>query len=110
MQYGQWQEDGPEAILEGDRLLAVEFRWEPEEATGQGFEIVGPLSRMFARCHAQHTVDAGSVVQLRAPLRPDWFAPLVNMKGGSRALPLWQFVQQPSFDSSENNAANSVSV
>ena len=96
--YGDWQEGDPETILEGDRILATEYRWEPEELTGQGFEIVGTLSRMFARYYAQHTVNRGQVVQLRAPLKPDWFVSLITLKGGSQALPLWQFVQQPKFD------------
>lgn len=98
MQYGDWQEGDPETILEGDRLLAIEYRWEPKEITGQSFEIVGTLSRMFARYYAQHTVNKGQVVQLRAPLKPDWFVSLITLKGGSQALPLWQFVQQPKFD------------
>ena len=98
MQYGEWQEHDPEPILDGNRLLAVDFRWEPREPTGQGFEIVGTLSRMFARYYAQHTVDGDAVVQLRAPFRPDWFAPLVDMKIRRGALPLWRFELQPNFD------------
>ena len=53
---------------------------------------------MFAGYYAEHTVDGGAVVQLRAPFRPDWFAPLVRMKRRGGNLPLWQFVQQPNFD------------
>lgn len=98
MQYGEWQEEDPEPILEGDRLLAIEYRWEPEELTDQGFEFVGTLSGMFARYYAHHTVNEGAVVQLRAPLKPDWFASLINFKGGSQALPLWQIVPYPKFD------------
>lgn len=98
MQYGQWQEDDPEAILEGNRLLAIEYRWKPEESTDQGFEIIGTLSRMFAGYYAQHTVDEGKVVQLRAPLRPDWFVSLRKLKGGSQDLPLWQIITLPQVD------------
>ena len=101
MQYGDWQEGDSETILEGDRFLAIEFRWEPVEPTGQGFEAVGNLSNMFARYYAQHTVDKGQVVQLRAPLKPDWFVSLIELKGGSQALPLWQFVQEPNFDATQ---------
>ena len=109
MQYGEWQEHDPEPILDGNRLLAIDFRWEPRDPTGQGFEIVGTLSRMFARYYAQHTVDGGAVVQLRAPLRPDWFAPLVNMKIRSGALPLWRIELQPNFDIPQEVAANGIS-
>ena len=97
MLYGQWRESEPEATLDGDHLLAVEFRWDPEEASDQGFEIVGTLSTMFSRYYSEHTVEGGKVVQLRAPHKPNWFVPLVERGSGSDALPLWQFVQQPNF-------------
>lgn len=109
MQYGEWQEDGPNAIVENDRLLAIEFRWEPIESINQGFEIVGTLSRMFARYYAKHTEDEGEVVQLRAPLRPEWFAPLVRKEKGNRSLPLWQFIQQPNFDTPQDKAVDGIS-
>ena len=98
MQYGEWPSDKPEAILDGDRLLAIEYRWEPVEATSQGFEIVGTLSGMFSAYYAEHTVDSGEVVQIRAPLRPDWFEPLVSLHTASRGLPLWKFIQEPNFE------------
>jgi hypothetical protein len=97
MQHGQWQDQEPDAIVEGDRLLAIEFRWEPEEATEQGFEMIGTLSRMFARYYAEHTIEGNAVVQLRAPLRPNWFAPLVQPGYRSQALPLWRFEIRPNF-------------
>ena len=107
MQYGDWQEEGsPEPIVDGDRLLAVDFRWNPVERTNQGFEMIGTLSNMFARYYAQHTTDSGGVTQLRAPLRPNWFKPLLSMRGGSRSLPLWQFLQQPNFDTLRDDAAD----
>ena len=56
IQYGDWQEDGhPEAILDGARLTAIDFRWDPVEKTGQGFEFVGTLSQMFARYYIYST-------------------------------------------------------
>ena len=110
MQYGEWRECAPEAILEGDRLLALEFHWKPEQPTDQGFEIVGTLSRMFARYYARHTVDAGTVVQLRAPLKPDWFAHIFDYKeGGRQALPLWIFVVRPNFESPKADAGQRLS-
>ena len=98
MQYSRWRSDEPEAILDGDRLLAIEYRWEPEELTNQGFEIVGSLSGMFAAYYAEHTVDSGEVVQIRAPLRPNWFEPLVSLQTTRRNLPLWTFAQRPNFE------------
>ena len=102
MRYGQWKEEGPEAILDGDRLLAMEYRWEPRESSGQGFDIVGSLSGMFARYYAAQTVDHGEVVQLRAPHQPLWLKRLVNRKPGVNDLPLWQFSQEPYYDEPPN--------
>jgi hypothetical protein len=99
MEHGEWRCDGPLAIVEGNRLEAVEFRWEPEEPTDQGFEFVGSLSRMFARYFASETLKDKSVVQLRAPLRPAWFAPLIQTDPVSDALPLWRFLMQPRYPS-----------
>lgn len=98
MQHGQWIVDGPLADIDCDRLHGIEFVWEPQEPSGQGFDMVGTLSRMFARYYAEHTIDEEAVVQLRAPLRPDWFAPFIRKDRVKGALPLWQFIQQPNFD------------
>ena len=98
MRYGEWKEAGPEAVLDGDNLLAIEYRWKPRESSDQGFDMVGSLSRMFARYYAEQTLDHGEVVQLRAPLRSEWLERLVNRKPGDNDLPLWQFIQEPNYD------------
>lgn len=84
-------------MVEGDRLEAIEFKWEPTERLNENFEFVGSLSQMFSRYYAEHTVDKGEIVQLRAPLRPKWFDPLVQGDRISDALPLWKMVQQPDY-------------
>jgi len=83
-------------IIEGDRLVAIEFRWEPAEQLNAGFEMIGSLSRMFSSCFAEQTVKDLDIVQLRAPLRPGWFAPLIERGYASQALPLWSFELQAS--------------
>lgn len=97
MQHGEWRESD-EAILDGDQLVALEFRWEPEERSDDGFDMIGTLSRMFARYYAEHTVAEDAIIQLRAPSRPNWFAPLVKPEHVSQALPLWRFSQRPNFN------------
>ncbi|HEX8443482.1 MAG TPA: hypothetical protein VF631_07530 [Allosphingosinicella sp.] len=52
---------------------------------------------MFARYFAVHTVADEALVQLRAPLRPGWFAPLIRPEHVSDALPLWRFTLKPSY-------------
>lgn len=96
MEYGDWSCDGPLALVEGDRLNAIDFVWEPEEPTGQGFDMVGTLSRMFSRYYAAKTLDQGDIKQLRAPLRPGWFTPLATGQMPQRALPLWRFEMRAS--------------
>lgn len=98
MLHGQWEEKRPEAELEGDHLKAIEFRWDPLERINQGFEMVGTLSQMFARYFAEMTVNEGEVVQIHAPLRPGWFAPLVSADYEGKALPLWRFILQPNYE------------
>lgn len=95
MQYGEWQENGPQAITEEDQLAAIEFQWEPEETTNQGFEIIGTLSRMFSRYYAEQTLNNGKVARLHAPLRPKWFEPLLTSDYQGKELPLWRFSIQP---------------
>ena len=102
MRYGEWKEEGPEAVLDGDRLLAMEYRWEPGEPGDQGFDMVGTLSRMFAHYYAQKMIDGGEVVQLRAPPQREWLERLVNRKTKDKALPLWQFLLEPNYDEPRN--------
>ncbi len=98
MQHGQWPEQEPVPIIDGDRLVAMEFSWAPEEESGQGFDTVGPLSRLFAHYYAAHTLEDREVVQLFAPHRPGWFAPLQQAGYKSDALPLWRFTIQPNYE------------
>ena len=95
MRYGRWRMDGPLADLGEDRLLAVEFRWDPEQNTNQGFEMIGTLSEMFCRYYSEQTMSDQEVVQLLAQPRPGWFAPLVASDYDKKALPLWQFKIYP---------------
>lgn len=98
MQHGQWVEHEARPIIEGDRLVAMEFSWAPVEESGQGFDTIGPLSRLFAHYYASHTLNDREVVQLLAPHRPGWFAPLQQRDYESEALPLWRFTLQPNYD------------
>lgn len=97
VQYGNWEESGPTAILDDDTLEAIEFCWRPIEQSHDGFAIIGSLSRMFARYFAEQTVRDGDVIRVRAPQKPDWFAPLVSTEYQSEQLPLWRFILQPGY-------------
>lgn len=96
--YGEWKECEPTAIVSNGSLEAIEFRWEPIRRVNpdQRFEIIGRLSRMLARYYAEQTVEQQSVVQLIALARPDWIDPFLQPKRKHIALPLWQFALEPS--------------
>lgn len=96
IKYGEWHEVGPTAILDGQRLVGIEFIWEPEERTSQGFEMIGTLSRIFSRYYAEQTLDGTEVVQIQAPSRAGWFKSLLSPDYKGKAMPLWRFQQQPS--------------
>lgn len=98
MLHGQWQEQEMRPIIDGDRLVALEFTWAPVEESGQGFDTVGPLSRLFAHYYSGHTLADGEVVQLIAPPKLGWFEPLQQSDYRSDALPLWRFTIQPNYD------------
>lgn len=97
MNFGQWSVEGPLAMMDGERLLGVEFVYEPEEAAEQGFDHVGTLSRMFARYYANHTLEERAVVRLAAPPNPELFAPFREVRN-SEALPLWRIRIAPNYD------------
>lgn len=95
-------------MIDGDRLVAIDFVWEPEVRSNEDedFEMVGTLSRMFSRHYAEQTIKDREVVQLRAPLRPGWFTPLVTPGYQCDALPLWRFQLSPSFPDGSRDASD----
>lgn len=96
MQHGEWPGSEAVPIIEGDRRVAIEFSWEPEERQNDWFEMIGTLSRVFSRYFADATVRDGAIVQLRATHRPGWFEPLIKRGRINKALPLWRFQLKPS--------------
>lgn len=105
MQHGEWPGSEATPITEGDRLLAIEFSWEPEERQNEGLEMIGTLSRMFSRYFAEATLRDGQVVQVRALHRPGWFEPLIRPGYVSKALPLWRFQLKASYGHSVQEEA-----
>jgi hypothetical protein len=96
MQYGDWETEEPRAVVDGDRLIALEFECAPPELSNQGFEIAGSISRMFARYYADQTMKNGEVVRIAAPAQPEWFGAL-RQKGGDGRMPVWRFILNPNY-------------
>jgi hypothetical protein len=96
IEFGRWVCKGPTAVMdESQQLAALEYTWEPEEASDQGFDFIGQLSSLFSKYYARQTVRAGEIVQIEAEFIPDWFDPLMSKDHKSSALPLWRFLIQP---------------
>ena len=88
MRFGNWPEIGPHPEFVHNQVMAIEFQWEPEEGNDQQQALIGTLSGMFSRYYAEQTLQDHQVMQLSAPLRPGWFAPLIASDYKSRTLPL----------------------
>lgn len=97
MQYGDWETGEQRAVVNGDRLIALEFESAPLEPSNQGFETAGFLSRMFARYYADQTMKNGEVVRIAAPAQPEWFGAL-RQKGGDERMPVWRFILEPNHE------------
>ncbi|MER9998818.1 hypothetical protein NKJ90_08250 [Mesorhizobium sp. M0051] len=97
MQYSDWETKEPRAVVDGDRLIALEFDCAPLEMSYQGFETAGPLSRIFARYYADQTMKNGEVVRISAPAQPEWFGAL-RLKGGDGRMPMWRFILEPNYE------------
>ena len=67
MLYGRWKESSPEAFMDGNRVTAIKFRWEPEIQENEGFETSGFLSQIFSHYNSELTMEGQQVGQLYAP-------------------------------------------
>ena len=96
IQYGDWPSDEPAFRIVDNELVAIEIANPRERANeGENFEMIGTLSRVFARYYATQTLDDDGVKQVDAELIPDWFRPLTDKGYKSKTLPLWRFVLEP---------------
>jgi hypothetical protein len=101
MQYGEWTAEKPRAVMEDGRLIGIEMCCIPQNRGEEDFEFIGSLSRMFAGYYAEQTVKDDAVVQIQAPLRPNWFSSLIHSDYKGEALPLWRFILQPNYGLTE---------
>ena len=97
MRYGDWETGEPRAIVDGDRLIGIEFDCAPQEKTDQGFELIGFLSSLFARYYADHTIQEGAVIRIMAPTQPEWLQDLRKEDGDNR-MPIWRFIIKPNYE------------
>ncbi|SFU07348.1 hypothetical protein SAMN05660657_05378 [Geodermatophilus amargosae] len=91
LRFGSWPAQ-QEADLDGDLLRKMSLVCAPEEPTpGQGFEIIGNLSSMFARWFEAATRDGDELLGLQVPVDPGVLRDLLPAEFSSPRLPLWRF-------------------
>ncbi len=97
MLFGEWPAS-ERLSVDDDRLLGVEYVAEPSARTpGQGFELIGTLSRMASRRYDELTAPSGRIERL-APnvLEPGTLTPAIPAGYVGQQLPLWILIQQAS--------------
>jgi hypothetical protein len=84
-------------VLENGHLVAIEHEFRPEKETGQGFELVGPLSSIFSRFYRHATTDGhkAQVAQIYAQSPQEGFGKLIPDGYRGEALPLWLLIVKP---------------
>jgi hypothetical protein len=92
MSFGNWRDSDPIVVENGNQVISIEYKYEPEETTpNQGFEIVGTLSGMLSRYFKSSTAPDGPIEHLEAEDPPPFlgFDSLSDYRG--RNLRLWRF-------------------
>ncbi|MGE6200839.1 hypothetical protein ACLH0M_14755 [Aeromonas media] len=99
MRFGNWDCGEPEAILDEHHCLdSVRFIFNPqslENATEQGFDIIGHLSSMITSAFNEHTIYEQQVTAIDAKVEPDVFSVKIPEDYKGKVLPLWRFDIQP---------------
>lgn len=102
MRFGSWDCGEPEAILdEHHNLDSVRFTFNPpslENATEQGFDIIGQLSSMITSAFNEQTIYEQQVTAIDTKVEPDMFSVKIPENYKGKNLPLWRFNIQPNPD------------
>lgn len=96
MLYGKWKTDAPKAIIEDNKLVAVEYIAEPENTNpGQGFEIIGEMSSMISRRYRELVLTSNSGERISTSAEPASLGLMIPEDYKGKALSLWIFNLQP---------------
>ena len=99
MLYGKWPSSGPNAKIEKDEIMSVEFVNSPvEKSEEQAFAIIGELSGMISRRYDELTTKNGEVDSLSPDVRPGSLGIMIDPDYKWRFLPLWRFHLKPTLD------------
>lgn len=96
MLYGKWKTDAPEAIIQDNKLVAIDYIAEPEIATpGQGFEIIGVMSSMISRRYRELVLTSSSGESISTSAEPASLGLMIPEDYKGKGLSLWRFHLQP---------------
>ncbi len=101
--FGKWEEQGSVALMTGEVLEGIEFRWEPredeEKESFERFRMIGSLTSMFSTWFRRQALGIdGRPSQTKIEIVPGFLGRLVPEGYHGKDLPLWIFVQHPNFD------------
>lgn len=97
MLYGDWPSKKPTAQIEEGTLIAIDFVAEPiQDTPGQGFEMIGWLSKMIARRYNYLTSSEQGIDRLSPNADPGSLGVAIPRDYKSKQLPLWIFELTPS--------------
>lgn len=97
--FGDWKQEDPCGVFEGEELTGIDFTCAPEEFDpAQGFAMIGYASSMISNVLGDLTVDAGEVERLTPKGDPGSFGILIDPGYKGIHLPLWRFHMEPGKD------------
>lgn len=97
--FGDWRQDDPCGVYEGEELTGIDFTCTPDEFDpAQGFAVIGYASSMISNVLGHLTVDDGEVARLTPKGDPGSFGMLIDPSYKGIHLPLWRFYMEPRKD------------
>lgn len=90
--YGDWVEGEPTLRIGGGELISIDFSVSPAEPVpGQGFDLLGPMSRMISNRYNELTTSEGTVSRLSPTVAPAALRTAVPGRVQELNMPLWVF-------------------
>jgi hypothetical protein len=93
---GDWYTGAPEAIIEDNKVVAIDYIAKPETTTpGQGFEIIGAMSSLISRRYRDLVLTSSSGERISTSAEPASLGLMIPEDYKSKTLPLWRFHLKP---------------
>ncbi len=97
--HSTWEEHGPVATMDGDRVDFIEFFAQPPERNdSQEFEMIGSTAGMVSRHFEWLTTADARIVRLTPQLTPSEMAPAFDDSYRGEILRMWLFHIEPNYE------------